>query len=81
MPEQPRGDRAVRTPRLCAPRERIGRGSRAQSPQIAHRLQQREIGVRKHVGPAEREEQVALSGPGSDAVERIERGIRFIARP
>src|SRR5438309_7235331 len=77
MPQQPRRDRTVRPPRASPPRERNWRRPRPQLPEIAHGLQQREVGGGKDIRAAQREEQIALSGPRPDATQRIKCRIRI----
>src|SRR6266850_6305663 len=77
MPEQPRRDGAMRTPGARSSRERLGRGPRAQPPQLTDRFHQREIRRRENVRAPQREEEIALRGPRANAMQRVERLGRF----
>jgi hypothetical protein len=74
MPQETRRGRAVWTPRARASRECVGRWSRTQLPQLAHRLEQREIGGREDIRTTQREEQITLSRPRSNTMKCVERG-------
>ena len=79
MPEEPRGGGPVRPPRFRATGQRKGGWPCAKPPEAADRLKERQIRRREHITTAQREEQVALGGPGPDTMERVQRvnGLRI----
>src|SRR5947209_17381794 len=69
LPQVQRGDRAVRPPALTQRLELLGGWQALEPVQALHRPSDPEIPDRKHVGPAEVEDQEHVGGPLPEALD------------